>query len=120
MQDHVGLLPKPITNAQLFGLANLVGQTPAFSHIREFIKNRQDRAAKLDGKEKVTAYWGELLKDLEGLKKHAESLFESFTDQERKASLRKDGIDYLHVRLSCEYVTHLVSNSLYKAEKPDK
>jgi hypothetical protein len=112
VEQYRDLLPKRITNAQLSGLENVVGQASSYQDIRAFLDNRAtraDRAGRLD----VAGYWKALTDALNGLKKEAEHLaadlvHSDITDRERKLAM-----DDLHVRLVREYVQHLAAHSLY-------
>jgi len=112
VEQYRNLLPRRITNAQLSGLENVVGQAPNYREIRNFLDNRAtraDRAGRLD----VAGYWNALTEALGGLKGEAEQLWAELAPAGVSDRQRKVALDDLHVRLVREYVQHIVAHSLY-------
>ncbi len=111
VEQYRDLLPRRITNAQLSGLENVVGQASTYREIRAFLDNRADRANRA-GRLDVAAYWNALSEALNALKGEAERLgmatFADLNDRQRRTA-----VDELHVRLVREYVQHLIAHSLY-------
>jgi hypothetical protein len=112
VEQYRDLLPKRITNAQLSGLENVVGQSPNYREIRAFLDNRATRADKA-GRLDVAGYWNALAEALTGLKGKAEQLWAELASPDATDRERKVAVDQLHVRLAREYVQHLVAHSLY-------
>ncbi|MCZ7575152.1 MAG: hypothetical protein M5U01_41920 [Ardenticatenaceae bacterium] len=119
-QSH-DLLPKRITNAQLSGLENIVGQAPTYREIRAFLDNQATRANK-GGRLDVAGYWNALAEVLSMLRREAEQLWSEVAPADLADRQRRAAIDELHVRLVREYVQHLVAHSLYLAglSQPDR
>jgi hypothetical protein len=121
VEEKRDLLPRRITNAQLSGLENVVGQASTYREIQAFLDNRADRANRA-GRLDVATYWNTLSEVLSALKTEAENvgmaMFADLTDRQRKIA-----VDEFHVRLVREYAQHLVAHSLYvggeTGRKPD-
>lgn len=115
VEQYRDLLPRRITNSQLSGLENVVGQSTTYKEIRAFLDNRADRANRA-GRLDVAAYWNALIEALNDLKDEAEQLGKTMCigldDRQRKAL-----VDELHVWLVREYVQHMVAHSLFVTEE---
>lgn len=109
--DHRDLLPRRITNAQLYGLYNIVRNTRHFSDIRRFIQHQGEKAGRA-GRWDVKGYWEDLLKMLNDLKEEAKTLHEQ-TGPLPAAEDPKSALEALHCQLVEEYVQHLIAHSLY-------
>lgn len=108
--NHRDLLPRRITNSQLYGLTNSVRSVRRFNELLNFVHNqgnKAERAGRLD----VRDYWSDLGNVLNGLKDEASELI-------KQAELRKEinktaNLDILQIKLAEAFVQHLVAHSLY-------
>jgi hypothetical protein len=112
VEQYRDLLPKGITNAQLSGLENVVGQAPNYREIQAFLKNRTSRADRA-GRRDVAGYWNDLRAALDGLKGEAEHLWADLPANDITARQRKAALGALHICLTREYVQHVVAHSLH-------
>ena len=112
VEQYRDLLPRRITNAQLSGLENVVGQASDYREIRTFLNNRTTRANRA-GRLDVAGYWNALTETLDELKSEAEQLWSDLAPTGVSDRQRKAAVDELRVRLAREYVQHLVTHSLY-------
>lgn len=109
--DHRDLLPRRITNAQLYGLYNIVRNSRSFADIHRFIRHQEEKAGRA-GRRDVQEYWKELLETLSGLKSKAQALQEQ-ASLLPAAEDPKSALDALHCQLVEEFVRHLIAHSLY-------
>jgi hypothetical protein len=109
--DHRDLLPRRITNAQLYGLYNIVRNAHRFDDIRHFIRHQGDKAGRA-GREDVQDYWQNLEKTLSNLQAEARHLQEQ-AGPLPPAEGPKSALDALHCQLVEEFVQHLIAHGLY-------
>jgi hypothetical protein len=96
--SHRDLLPRRITNAQLYGLGNVVRSARHYADIEKFIKHQGEKAGRA-GRVDVQGYWNNLETALGKLRSvKADS---------------KQTLDALHRELAGLYVQHLVAHSVY-------
>jgi hypothetical protein len=99
---HRDLYPRRITNAQLYGLANVSRNARRFEDIKRFMEHqgkKAERAGRLD----VRDYWTDLIKALSDLQAEARQLgIETKTE-----------LDKLHREMAVEFIQHLVAHSSY-------
>lgn len=113
-EQHGNLLPKPITNAQLSSLRNVVGAARRISTVRDFADNQKRKASRREEYD-VRDYWGDVGRDLLGLRESAEALWaeaggHDLTLSELEVEAAKN---QLHLRMMRICVQHLVAHSLY-------
>jgi len=109
--EHRDLYPRRITNAQLYGLQNVVRNARGFGEIRRFIQHQGDKANRA-GRWDVKGYWDALLKTLSGLKSEAQNLQQQVALSPIKENT-KSVLDDMHRRLVEEFIQHLIAHSLY-------
>jgi len=107
---HRDLLPKRITNAQLYGLGNVVRSVGRYADIERFILHQAEKAERA-GRLDVQRYWNDLKDALGKLRNEAQVLLKTFplpagTDN-------WEALDALHRELAGLYVQHLIAHSLY-------
>lgn len=109
------LRPKSLTNAQLSSLQGIVEAAPAYSEVRDYIRNQGDKASRAgSGQAEMRNFWLDLDQTLGGLRNDAEAILagvvklDSMTKKEKQTEL-----DELHRRLMREYVQHFVAHCLY-------
>jgi hypothetical protein len=108
--SHRDLLPRRITNAQLYGLGNVVRSARRYADIEKFIKHqaaKAERAGRLD----VQGYWNDLEAALGKLRGEAQALLKDIPLPVETDS--KQALDALHRELAGLYVQHLIAHSLY-------
>lgn len=109
---HRHLLPRRITNAQLYGLGNIVRSARRYADVERFIK-RQAEKAKRAGWIDVQGYWSDLETALGGLRSEAQALLKGLP---LPADIdREEAADALHRKLAGLYVPHLIAHSLFLA-----
>ncbi|HDQ73752.1 MAG TPA: hypothetical protein ENN19_16885 [Chloroflexi bacterium] len=112
------LLPRRITSAQLYGLADVVRSAHRFTDIQKFTRHQGEKAERA-GRLDVRDYWVEMEKALRDLRKDAENLCQQAGPPPPKVS-EKPALDELHCKLVNEFVKHLVAHSLYWSPLPKK
>ena len=104
------LLPKRITNAQLYGLGNVVRSARRYADIERFFRHQAEkgeRAGRLD----VQSYWNDLKDILSKLRGEAQTLLKTLS---LPAGMdNREALDVLHRELARLYVQHLIAHSLY-------
>ena len=104
------LLPKRITNAQLYGLGNLVRSARRYSDIERFIRHQAEKAERA-GRPDVQGYWNNLKDALGKLRSEAQALLKTLPFPAGMDS--REALDALHRELAGLYVQHLIAQSLY-------
>jgi len=109
--SHRDLLPKRITNAQLYGLGNVVRSARRYADIERFIRHQAEKAERA-GRLDVQGYWKDLETTLGELRGEAQALLKTLplpveTDN-------REALDALHRELAGLYVQHLIAHSLYQ------
>ncbi len=107
--SHRDLLPRRITNAQLYGLGNVVRSAQRYADIERFIKHQAEKAERA-GRLDVQGYWNDLETALGKLRGEAQTLLKSLTLPVEADS--KQAVDALHRELAGLYVQHLIAHSL--------
>jgi len=109
--SHRDLLPKRITNTQLYSLGNVVRSARCYADIERFI-HRQAEKAERAGRLDVQGYWNDLKDVLGKLRGEAQALLKTL--RPAGAGSQED-LDTLHCELTRLYVQHLIAQSLYQA-----
>jgi len=104
------LLPRRITNAQLYGLGNVVRSAWRYGDIERFIRHQAEKAERA-GRLDVQSYWNDLKDALGKLRSEAQTLLKTLP-LPSGAGNRED-LDELHRELAGLYVQHLIAHSLY-------
>jgi hypothetical protein len=104
------LLPRRITNAQLYGLGNVVRSARRYADIEKFVKHQAEKAGRA-GRLDVQGYWNDLRSVLSKLRGEAQALLKTTPLPVEADS--KQVLDALHRELAGLYVQHLVAHSLY-------
>lgn len=109
--EHRDLLPRRITNSQLYGLANIVRSAYRFNDIKNFIQHQEEKAER-SNRPDVHGYWLALGKKLSELQDEAQKLLQQagfvFDKKDKKKAL-----DELHRQMVETFVQHLIAHSLY-------
>jgi hypothetical protein len=108
--SHRDLLPKRITNAQLYGLGNVVRSARRYADIERFIRHQADKAERA-GKLDVQEYWNDLKDALGKLRSEAQALLKTLPLPSGAGNW--EDLDELHRELAGLYVQHLIAHSLY-------
>lgn len=108
--SHRDLLPRRITNAQLYGLGNVVRSARRYAEVEKFIKHQADKAGRA-GRLDVQGYWNDLAADLGKLRSEAQALLKDLPLPAGADS--QEALDALHRELASLYVQHLIAHSLY-------
>jgi hypothetical protein len=108
--SHRDLLPKRITNAQLYGLGNVVRSARRYADIERFIRHQADKAERA-GKLDVQGYWNDLKDALGKLRSEAQALLKTLPLPSGAGNW--EDLDELHRELAGLYVQHLIAHSLY-------
>lgn len=115
--SHRDLLPRRITNAQLYGLGNVVRSARRYADIERFIRHQAEKAERA-GRLDVQGYWNDLLVALGRLRNEAQALLKTLplpAGTDNQATL-----DALHRELAGLYVQHLIAHSLYWTPEQEK
>lgn len=115
--SHRDLLPRRITNAQLYSLGNVVRSARRYADVERFIRHQAEKAARA-GRLDVRGYWNDLAAALGNLRGEAQTLLKSLPlppETDARAAL-----DTLHRELAELYVQHLIAHSVYKATGEDR
>jgi len=108
--SHRDLLPKRITNAQLYGLGNVVRSARRYADIDRFIRHQAEKAERA-GRLDMQGYWNDLKDALGKLRSEAQALLKTFP---LPAGMdHQEALDALHRELAGLYVQHLIAHSLY-------
>jgi len=108
--SHRDLLPRRITNAQLYGLGNVVRSARRYADIERFIRHQAEKAERA-GKLDVQGYWNDLKDALGKLRSEAQALLKTLL---LPAGMdNREALDTLHRELAALYVQHLIAHSLY-------
>ncbi len=108
--DHRALLPRRISNAQLYGLWNVVRAARRFSAIKTFVDHQIEKASRR-GQSDVQDYWNSLGKEFDQLGGEASELLKQLSlplEPERRATA-----DELHCDLIKLFVQAFVAQSVY-------
>jgi hypothetical protein len=108
--SHRDLLPKRITNAQLYGLGNVVRSARRYADIESFIHHQAEKAERA-GRLDVQGYWNDLKDALGKLRSEAQALLKTLPFPAEMNN--REALDALHRELSGLYVQHLIAHSLY-------
>jgi len=108
--SHRDLLPRRITNAQLYGLGNVVRNARRYADIEKFVKRQAEKAGRA-GRLDVQGYWSDLEAALGKLRGEAQVLLKNIPLPVEADS--KQALDALHRELAGLYVQHLIAHSLY-------
>lgn len=108
--SHRDLLPRRITNAQLYGLGNVVRSARRYADMERFIAHQAEKAGRA-GRLDVQGYWNDLQTALGNLRGEAQTLLKSLPLPAEIAS--REAVDALHRELAVLYVQHLIAHSLY-------
>jgi hypothetical protein len=108
--SHRDLLPRRITNAQLYGLGNVVRSARHYADIEKFIKHQGEKAGRA-GRVDVQGYWNNLETALGKLRGEAQAVLKTMPFSVKADS--KQTLDALHRELAGLYVQHLVAHSVY-------
>jgi hypothetical protein len=112
---HRDLLPRRITNAQLYGLGNVVRSARRYADIERFIRHQAEKAERA-GRLDVQEYWTDLKDALGKLRGEAQALPKTLP---LPAGMdHQEALDDLHRELARLYVQHLIAHSLYQASGP--
>jgi len=107
---HRDLLPRRITNAQLYGLGNVVRSARRYADIERFIRHQAEKAERA-GRLDVQGYWNDLKDALDKLRGEAQALPKTLP---LPAGMdHQEALDDLHRQLARLYVQHLIAHSLY-------
>jgi hypothetical protein len=109
--SHRDLLPKRITNAQLYGLGNVVRSARRYADIERFIRHQAEKAERA-GRLDVQGYWNDLKDALGKLRSEAQALLKTLPFPAGMDN--REGLDALHRELAGLYVQHLIAHSLYQ------
>lgn len=109
---HRDLLPRRITNAQLYGLGNVVRSARRYAEVRRFIKHQAEKAGRA-GRLDVQGYWNDLEAALGKLRSEAQAILKDLPIPAEADS--QDVLDALHREVAGLYVQHLIAHSLYAA-----
>jgi hypothetical protein len=108
---HRDLLPQRITNAQLYGLGNVVRSARRYADIERFIRHQAEKAERA-GRLDVQGYWSDLKDALGKLRGEAQALLKTLP---LPAGMdHQEALDDLHRELARLYVQHLIAHSLYQ------
>ncbi|MDZ7339611.1 MAG: hypothetical protein ONB30_13875 [candidate division KSB1 bacterium] len=107
---HRDLLPRRITNAQLYGLGNVVRSARRYADVEKFIQHQAEKAGRA-GRLDVQGYWNDLQTALGNLRREAQALLKSLPLPAGTES--KEAVDALHRELAALYVQHLIAHSLF-------
>jgi hypothetical protein len=110
VDDHRDLLPRRITNAQLYGLRNRVENARSCSDIRQFAQHQAEKAGRA-GRTDVQEYWSDFMGVLDKLESEAQLLLNQ--EALRRQIDSQTALDALHRDLVGIYVQHLIAHSLY-------
>jgi hypothetical protein len=105
------LLPRRITNAQLYGLGNVVRSARRYGDIERFIRHQAEKAQRA-GRSDVQGYWNNLKDALGKLRSEAQALLKTLPFPAGMDS--REALDTLHRELAALYVQHLIAHSLYQ------
>lgn len=108
--SHRDLLPRRITNAQLYGLGNVVRSARRYADVEKFVRHQAEKAGRA-GRLDVQGYWNDLETALGKLRGEAQSLLKAIPLSADTDS--RQAMDTLHRELAGLYVQHLIAHSLY-------
>jgi hypothetical protein len=107
--SHRDLLPRRITNSQLYGLANVVRSARNYVDLKYFIEHQADKALRR-GRKDEQGYWLDLGKALASLKDEAYRMLAQISS---KLASNKEYLEQTHRQLSSIYVQRLIEHSFY-------
>jgi len=106
-ESHRDLLPRRITNSQLFGLANQVKSAVRFNDVTGFLENQASKAERT-GRYNVQEFWLKLSGQLSRLKAELTYFLKELPEQDNKKDRER-----LLTLLAEEYIRHLVAQCLF-------
>ncbi|HXK89818.1 MAG TPA: hypothetical protein PL027_07485 [Thermosynergistes sp.] len=109
--SHRDLLPRRITNTQIFGLGNVVRSARRYTDIEHFIRHQAEKAERA-GRLDVQGYWNDLNEALSKLRGEAQALLKTLSVPLGTDSRKT--LDALHRELAGLYVQHLIAHSMYQ------
>lgn len=107
--SHRDLLPGRITNAQLYGLSNVVHSTHHYAYIKKFIEHQAEKAGRW-GRLDAQGYWNDLINILNKLRSEAQSILQQLSLPKASSAMI---LDKVHYELVIAFVQHLIAHSLY-------
>jgi hypothetical protein len=107
--SHRDLLPRRITNSQLYGLANIVRSARKYADLKYFVEHQADKALRR-GRKDEQGYWLDLGKALASLKDEAYRMLAQISS---KLASNKEYLEQTHRQLSSIYVQRLIEHSFY-------
>jgi len=105
------LFPKQITDAELYGLGNVVRSARRYADIERFFRHQAEKAEHA-GRLDVQSYWNDLKDALGKLRSEAQALLKTLPFPAGMDS--REELDVLHRELAGLYVQHLIAHSLYQ------
>jgi hypothetical protein len=112
VQSYAELIPRDLSNAQLYGLANVARSVNQYTHLAQFVKNQMTKAERA-GKSKMQDCWQNLDAKLAGYRAEAASIT-------RAAGLRPDQADAVHLQLAQRFVQHLIAESMVSVKNSQR
>ncbi|MCI0692466.1 hypothetical protein L0337_10745 [candidate division KSB1 bacterium] len=112
VQSYAELIPRDLSNAQLYGLANVARSVKQYADLAAFLKNQMTKAER-SGKSKMQDCWQRLNTKLTGYRAEAANITHA-------AGLRPDQVDAVHLQLAQRFVQHLIAESLVSAKSNDR
>ncbi len=106
-ESHRDLMPRRITNSQLFGLVDKVRGAEQFHDVTAFLENQATKAERT-GRYDVQEFWRQLKGQLSQLKTELKNLLKELPEQDNKKDKER-----LLILLAGEYVRHLLAQSLF-------
>jgi hypothetical protein len=101
----------PLASNQANGLLNVVN---CESNINSILSNHiQHQAGKSTARN--PAFWNELKRELEGLRKQAEEIQQKTFPLPQEKKQQQEQRNDIHLLLARDYVQHLVAHSIYRA-----
>ncbi len=112
VRSYAELIPRDLSNAQLYGLANITRSVKQYAGLAAFLKNQMTKAERA-GKSKMQDCWQNLNAKLNGYRAEAANIT-------RAAGLRPDQADAVHLQLAQRFVQHLIAEALVSAKSNDR
>lgn len=105
-EAHRDLMPRRITNSQLYGLADAVRGVVRFIDLIDFLENQAGKAERA-GRYDVHDFWQQLIRELNRLKSESQTILKEIPEQDTKT-----GKEILLKQLAEQYVRHLVAHCI--------
>src|SRR5438128_1792759 len=105
---------RPLSSSQANGLMAVVnGEDNINTVLTNYIQRQGTKSTK---REEEKAFWSDLKKEMDGLRKQAEAILQNLGWMAADKKTQQDQRNQIHLWLARDYVQHLVAHIIYKSK----